>query len=105
MTEIEQGDSGNLDPLLLLWAEKLALHERIAATRLDMSLGEEQAICSPLEDQLGRIETEIAASIPQSIAGAIAMFKLLREVCGINESGDFVSVLANNLLTGLEALQ
>jgi hypothetical protein len=110
MTEIEEEDDrtlhrGKPELLLLLWAEKLALQEHIAVVRLDISLSEERALCDPLEDELARIEDKIATTVPQSVAGALALFKLLREVCGITESGDFVAMLADNLEAGLQAQQ
>ena len=110
MTEIEEEDDSDLhrgkpEPLLLLWAEKLALQKHIAAVRLDMSLSDERVLCDPLEDQLGRIEDKIATTVPQSVAGGLVLFKLLREVCGINGPADFAGMLADNLLAGLETLQ
>ena len=110
MTEIEEDDErdlhGGISELLqLLWAERLALQKQIAAVRLDISLSEERALCDPLEDQLGRIEDRIATTVPRSVAGALVLFKLLREVCGINGSRDLARTLADNIQAGLQALQ
>jgi hypothetical protein len=110
MTEIKEDDDrdmhrGKPDPLLQLWAEKLALQEHIGAGRPDILLAEERALCDPLEDPLCCIEYRIAATVPQSIAGAVVLFKLLREVCGINGSRDFAAMIADNLQAGLQELE
>jgi hypothetical protein len=89
---------GGTDPLVALWAEHLRVRARRDACP-DSVEGDDE--CDRLGDGLSKIEDQMDALVPASLAGAVALVRLLRFYDEIGHSdGD---VLAN-LLAGLERI-
>ena len=89
---------GGTEDLLRLWAEKRALERQIDA----LPPGADD---QPLMDPLIAIEDEIAATVPKSVAGAVVLFKRLREYCEAFDWSEHADQMADNLIAGLEGLE
>ena|SRR5579872_3636810 len=97
--------AGDPDPLLVLWAEKERVEHQLRAIPDDLPAEDEEALWRPMCSRLRAIEDRIAATVPQSLGGAIVLLKLLRQHTEDFEWGDYADRIADNLRAGLEALQ
>ena len=93
------------DPIVALWAEKMAIEERLKAIPDLISAGEDAVILRHL-DRLLDLKGQIAALSPASPAGAAALARLLREKGHSRnfEWGEVADQIVDNLIAGLEAM-
>ena len=86
------------DPIVSLWARR----SRITARLAELDDKASDAVAQPLLNELVSIDNTIAATVPVSPAGAIALLRLLREHV---ESDPLTDLIIGSLTAGVEMLR
>jgi hypothetical protein len=88
------------EPIVLLSRKREALSAKVEAC-LDRGEG---ALDDQASVQAVKVEDQIAALVPISVAGAIAQFRLLCDLARDFEWDEWADEIANNLIAGLERI-